>query len=194
MLSPQIPHLQNEVDLVVTSPLQRTLQTTKLGWGPAIERLGVENVICLPQAQECNDFPCDTGSPREYLEANPEFADFDFSMLTPEWTSKKGFWSPDPQAISNRARWVRQWLRDRPEKTIVLVAHGDILRNILAGPHGPSSYPWKNAEARIFHFDQASVWTDDCFLDQERVVAAAGGYAPTSTEMDIVQTDALQHL
>ncbi len=186
--------MQREVDLLVTSPLQRTLQTTKLGWRPAIERLGIQNVICLPQAQECNDFPCDTGSPREQLETKPEFADFDFSMLTPDWTSKKGFWSPDPSAISNRARWIRQWLRNRPENNIVLVAHGDILRNIVAGPHGPSSYPWKNAEVRIYHFDQSSVWTDDCFLDQERVVAAAGGYAPSSTEIDIVESDALQHL
>ncbi|KAF2770673.1 hypothetical protein EJ03DRAFT_388703 [Teratosphaeria nubilosa] len=110
-LAPQIPQLQNEADLI---------------------RLGIENVICLPQVQECNDLPCDTGSPREVLEADPE-----------------GFWAADPQAIANRARWVRQWLRERPEKTIVLVAHGDIPRNITAGPNGPSTYPWKNAEARI---------------------------------------------
>ena len=53
-LAPQIKELAKEVDLVVSSPLKRTLQTTKLGWAPALERLGIENVICLPQAQECN--------------------------------------------------------------------------------------------------------------------------------------------
>ena len=82
---------------------------------------------------------------------------------------------------------MRQWLRDRPEQDIVLVAHGDILRNILAGPRGPSSYPWKNAEARIFKFDRKYVDTDDCFLDEEGVVAAAGGYGPTSTDMDFAE-------
>lgn len=50
-LAPQIPELQQQVDVVITSPLKRTLQSTMLGWGPAVERLGIKNVICLPQAQ-----------------------------------------------------------------------------------------------------------------------------------------------
>jgi len=91
-LSPQITDLQNEVDVLITSPLQRTLQSTKLGWGPVVERLGIKNVICLPQAQECNAFPCDTGSSREILESKDEFKDFNFELLTPDWTSKKGFY------------------------------------------------------------------------------------------------------
>ncbi|EMC94167.1 hypothetical protein BAUCODRAFT_150372 [Baudoinia panamericana UAMH 10762] len=188
-LAPQVAKLQQEVELVATSPLARTLQTTKLGWAPAVERLGIQNVVCLPQAQECNDLPCDTGSSRDVLEANPEFAGFNFSTLTPDWTSKQGFWAADPKSISNRARWVRQWLRARPEKDIVLVAHGDVLRNITAGPNGPSMYGWKNAEVRIFKFDPEYVDTEDCFLDQKGVVAVAGGYAPTSTEMDLVGGD-----
>lgn len=138
--------------------------------------------------------PCDTGSSREKLEANPEFADFDFSKLTPDWTSKQGFWAPDSESILNRARWVRQWLRARPEKTIVLVAHGDVLRQITAGPSGPSTYHWKNAEARVFHFDSKSVDSEDCFLDQEKIVAAAGGYEPTSTEMDLIGGESLGNL
>ncbi|KAK3677073.1 hypothetical protein LTR78_003278 [Recurvomyces mirabilis] len=183
-LAPQVSPLQKEVELVVTSPLSRTLQTTLLGWGPAAKRLGISNVICLPQAQEVNDLPCDTGVSREKLQAKPEFKGFDFSMLTPDWISKEGFWSPD--AADERARWVREWLRARPEQTIVLVAHGDILRRITSGPNGPSTYMWKNAEARIYRFDPKSVETEDCFLDDKEFVAAAGGYEPTSTEMDLV--------
>ena len=183
-LAPQVAELQDEVNLIVTSPLMRTLQTTKLGWGPAVKRLGIKNVICLPQAQECNDFPCDTGSPREKLEAMPEFADFDLSRLTPDWTSKQGFWSMDAAAIANRAKWVRHFLRDRPEKKIVLVGHGDILRQITATAAGPSAYMWKNAEARIWEFDPKSVDSDDCWLYQRENVAAAGGYGPTSSDAD----------
>ena len=129
--------------------------------------------------------PCDTGSSKEELEANPEFSEFNFSLLTPDWTGKKGFYAPDSQTILKRAQWVRQWLRERPEKTIVLVAHGDILRQITAGPEGASTYMWNNAEARIFKFHSKSVNDEDCFLDQEGVVAVAGGYLPTSTEMDL---------
>ncbi|KAK6392266.1 hypothetical protein LTR65_003722 [Meristemomyces frigidus] len=184
-LAPKVSDLAKNVDLVASSPLKRTLQTTKLGWAPAVQRLGIDKVICLPQAQECNNLPCDTGSSKEELEAHPEFADFDFSTLTPDWTSKKGFYAPDSQSVLNRARWIRQWLRDRPEKEIVLVAHGDVLRQITAGPDGSSTYMWKNGETRIFTFHSQSVGGEDCFLDHETVVAVAGGYLPTSTEMDI---------
>ncbi|GAB1729007.1 hypothetical protein KC332_g9174 [Hortaea werneckii] len=190
-LAPQIKELAKEVDLVVSSPLKRTLQTTKLGWAPALERLGIENVICLPQAQECNAHPCDTGSPKEVLEAESEFAGFDLSGLTPDWISKKGFYAADPTSLANRAKWVRQWLRDRPEKTIVLVAHGDVLRRITSGPSGPSTYMWQNAEAKIVRFDAKSVDSDECWLDVENTVAVAGGYSPTSTEMDLVGTEEL---
>lgn len=142
-------------------------------------------MICLPEAQECNSFPCDTGSPRSKLEAMPEFAGLDFSRLTPDWTSKEGFWASDPASLQRRARKVRQFLRDTPEKDIVLVAHGDVLRQITSNADGPGRYMWKNAEMRVYTFDLESVDSDDCFLRLEEIVEAAGGYAPTSTMMDI---------
>ena len=152
-----------------------------------MERLGgLKRVLCLPQAQECNALPCDTGSPRAALEADPEFARFDLEMLIPEWTSKQGFWAPDDASLANRARWVRRFLRGRPEKTIVLVAHGDILRHITASPgQGKSHYMWKNAEVRVFEFDPQFVNSDEAYLFQRENVAAAGGYAPTSSEIEI---------
>ncbi|KAF7978953.1 hypothetical protein HWV62_44181 [Athelia sp. TMB] len=186
-LAPQIPDLQKSVDLIVTSALKRTLQSTKLGWGPAVERLGIKHVICLPQAQECNEHPCDTGSSRQDLEALDEFKDFNFELLTDDWNSKKGFYAPDAESLANRARWVRQFLRDRPEAEIVLVAHGDFLRRITCTAEGPSTYQWRNAEVRVFEFDPKTVEGPDCFLYQREIVAAAGGYAQTSTEMDILE-------
>ncbi|KAK3117001.1 hypothetical protein LTR53_002083 [Teratosphaeriaceae sp. CCFEE 6253] len=188
-LAPKVAHLQAEVDLLVTSPLTRTIQTTRRGWAPALQRLGLANVILFPQAQEVNDYPCDTGRPRAEIEGEAEFAGFDLAPLTDDWTSKRGFWADDDETVAERARWVRRWLRARPEKTIVLVAHGDILRRITAGPGGPSGYGWNNAEARIFRFDPESVDTKDCFLDEKGVVAASGGYDLTSTEADMMAAD-----
>jgi broad specificity phosphatase PhoE len=171
--------------LTGTSPLKRTLQSTRLAWGPAIERLGgLKNVICLPQAQECADWTCDVGSAREALEADPEFAVFDFSLLTPDWTSKRGFYAPDPVATAKRAAWVRRWLRDRPEHSIVIVAHGDIIRELTGSAQGPSELMWANAEARIYNFDPAMVASDDCFFLQQYIVAAAGEHGPSSTEIE----------
>jgi broad specificity phosphatase PhoE len=189
-MAPQVKQLQQEAEVVVSSPLKRTLQTTKLAWGPAVERLGIENVICLPEAQECNAHPCDTGSAKEVLEKDPELKGFNLEKLVPEWTSKQGFWAADYETLQNRAKWLRQWLKNRPENTIVLVAHGDILRRITSTPAGPSEYMWKNAEARIWEFDPKSVDSDDCWLYQRENVAAAGGYGPTSTEMDIAEAEA----
>ncbi|EME39879.1 hypothetical protein DOTSEDRAFT_137925 [Dothistroma septosporum NZE10] len=191
----QIPKLQQEAELIVSSPLKRTLQTTRLGWGPAVERLGgIKKVVTLPQAQEVNDYPCDTGSSKEVLEADPEFAQFDFSSLTPDWTSKRGFWADDAETVRKRAQWVRQWLRERPEANIVLVAHGDILRRITGNEKGPSTYMWKNAEVREFRFRPDTVDKEEAYIYQEEEIAAAGGYAPSSTEADIIQAGHEQRL
>ncbi|RYP23856.1 hypothetical protein DL765_000933 [Monosporascus sp. GIB2] len=189
-LARAIPDLQAEAELIAASPLRRTLQTALLGFGPALARLGgaSRGLVCLPQAQECNDLPCDTGSDRSALEADPEFAGIDFAGLPDDWTSKRGFWAAEAGALARRAAWVRRWLRDRPEKTIVLVAHGDILRQITADARragAPSDHPWRNAEARVFEFAPETVDTDDCFLYQRENIAAAGGYEPTSTEIDL---------
>ena len=116
----------------------------------------------------------------------PEFDGLDFSRVTPDWTSKEGFWAPDPRSIANRARAVRHFLRERPEKNIVLVGHGDILRQITCDARGPSTYMWRNAEVQVFKFDPETVNKNECFLKLEEVVEAAGGYDPTSTDIDIV--------
>ncbi|CAO1627556.1 unnamed protein product [Sympodiomycopsis kandeliae] len=174
--------LQGQVDLIITSPLKRTLQTTLLGWKPAVERLGQQNVICLPQLQECNAYPCDTGSPRAQLEADPEIQGFNLELLTPDWTSKQGQYAADEQTLNARAQWVRQFVRSRPEKNILLVGHGDIIRRITGGPLGNSTHAWKNAEVRTYEFDPAHVDTPQAWLTPEGNEVASGGWEPTSTE------------
>nr|POF07120.1 hypothetical protein CFP56_31744 [Quercus suber] len=165
-IAPATPELQNSVNLIVSSPLKRTLQTTLLGWHPAIERLGGRSaIICLPEAQECNAHPCDTGSVRSALEQDPELAGLDLSRLSDEWTSKRGFWAEDrADAVPARARWVRQWLFARPEHEIVLVAHGDILRQIMGSEKGESEHAWKNAEVRVFKFEEGAKEGGPCWL------------------------------
>ena len=129
------PELQSTVELIISSPLRRTLQTTEAGYKGAIERLnGHANVLCLPQLQECNDVPCDTGSHRSVLEAQEAFAKFNLEHLTPDWTRKQGFYAADSAALEKRAQWVRQFLRERPEQHIAVVAHGDFLRRLTDEP------------------------------------------------------------
>ncbi|KAJ3750595.1 histidine phosphatase superfamily [Lentinula detonsa] len=130
----QTAELQQSADLLVTSPLKRTLQTTIIGYRGIRARLESQNpakpIIVLSRLQEVNDIPCDTGSSRDELKQNDEFRGIDFESLEDDWNSKKGDFAPRSVAVRARARWVRRWLRDRPEQNIVVVAHGDILRQI----------------------------------------------------------------
>jgi len=114
---------QKTAELLVTSGLKRSMQTMIVGYPWLRKRLEEAGtpVMVLPQLQECNGDRCDIGSPCEELTADPEFSGLDFSLLTPDWRSKKGFYSPRVPALKERARWVRRWLRDRPESEIVVL-------------------------------------------------------------------------
>jgi len=171
---------QKTAELLVTSALRRPIQTMLVGYPLLRKRLeeAGKPVVVLPQLQECNGFPCDIGSPREELEADPEFAGLDFSLLTPDWRSKEGFYAPTVTALKERARWVRRWLRDREECEIVVVAHGDVLRYITGG------FGWANSEVREYTF-----LTDDEDADAVMVplvaksIVSEGDNEPTSSSI-----------
>ncbi|GAA5883036.1 hypothetical protein JCM16303_006802 [Sporobolomyces ruberrimus] len=176
-----------EVELLVSSPLKRPMQTFIIGYAPLRERLEKEGkpVILLPELQEVNELPCDTGSSRESLESDPEFANLDFSRLDTapsdhdgnSWTSKTGFFSPSQ--VSGRAKWVRNWLRSRPEQKIVVVAHGDILRCLTEGRQ--TATPWANAEVRAYRFKSQD--DEEAVLEKVEEVVEEGKDDPTSSEM-----------
>ncbi|KAI0079362.1 phosphoglycerate mutase-like protein [Panus rudis PR-1116 ss-1] len=181
-------NIQKTAELLVSSAMRRPLSTMLIGYPDLKKRLEAEGkkVVILPQLQECNELPCDTGSPREVLEADPEYAGLDFSNLTPDWTSKQGFYACDEDTLKARARWNRQWLRARPEKEIVVVAHGDCLRYITEGYN--SHRPWANAEVRVYTFaceeeddKDGEAWLVP--LNQPPQVAKEGTTEPTSSEM-----------
>lgn len=81
-------------------------------------------------------------------------------------------------ALQARARYVRQFLRARPEKKIVLVAHGDILRYIVFGEQNGT--PWANAEVRKYKF--ASKDDEGALLIELTTEAKEGAEEPTSSE------------
>ncbi|BGP51936.1 hypothetical protein JCM10450v2_007896 [Rhodotorula kratochvilovae] len=184
---------QRDAELLVSSPLKRPMQTFLVGYAPLHERLAKEGKppVLLPELQEVNALPCDTGSDRPDLEADPEFSSLDFSCLTPSpappahwggattWNGKEGIFAPE--RVEERARWVRRWLRERREKKIVVVAHGDILRVITDGHR--SATPWANAEVRAYTFSSAPEAEDDAVVVPVKEVAKEGGDEPTSSEL-----------
>ncbi|KAH9853359.1 phosphoglycerate mutase-like protein [Lenzites betulinus] len=173
--------VQATAELLVTSGLRRTLSTTLDGYPVLRRRLEAAGkpIIVLPQLQEANDLPCDTGSDRATLAADPEYAALDLSLLTPDWNSKRGAYAASEPALRARARWVRRWLRARPERSIAVVAHGDLLRYITTGRNAHE--PWANVEVREYTFASDDDG-DEAWLVPVQRVAREGGDAPTSSE------------
>ncbi|KAK9896347.1 phosphoglycerate mutase-like protein [Cystobasidium minutum MCA 4210] len=170
--------LLENVELVVSSPLRRALETTLLGLQPVLDRVGRRSVVILPHAQECNIHPCDTGSAAEELVKDPAFEGLDFRMLSkrPDWTSKQGFWSNDPACLHARAKYVRRWLRDQPEKRIVLVSHGNFLRYLVSRAETDDLFA--NGEIRSYTF--ASDDDEDARVVLLQKTAKVGEVKPAS--------------
>ncbi|KAG8695736.1 hypothetical protein FRC08_007589 [Ceratobasidium sp. 394] len=158
------PNFQNIPEVILTSAFRRTLSTTLLALPQAYARLVSQGkVILLPQLQETHDFPCDTGSDRDVLEGTDEFKSLaaqgvDWSPLTEDWNKNEGFYAPTIEALVNRAKWVRNYVRARPETNIVLVGHGGIFREIDGRSRSDDPIVvnalarWGNVEARLYTF------------------------------------------
>jgi hypothetical protein len=115
-----------------------------IGYPDAKARLAKEGVVVLDILQEVNGFPCDipTYPPSAIASSlGGIVSDLDFSGLSEGYASKKGIF--DPENVEQRAAAVRKWLLEREEDEIIgaslysstdiVVAHGDILRQIVDG-------------------------------------------------------------
>ncbi|EWG47656.1 hypothetical protein FVEG_07713 [Fusarium verticillioides 7600] len=144
------PELVN-VDLIVSSPLRRTLQTTLLGFSSQLER-GLQ-IVALPEVQEVSAMNCDTGSDLAVIKEEFRQEPVDFSLVEPGWQVKEGKWAPVVGSISERARAARQWLSERPESEIVVVTHGCFLHFFTddwVNSVNPDGTDWANAEVRSY--------------------------------------------
>lgn len=146
---------QDKIDLVVASPLKRTIYTALLSFKDVIKAKNLK-VIALPELQETSDLPCDTGSPPEEIAREFEDKPVDLSLVKPGWDSKRIKWAPTAKAIESRARDARQWLMARPEKNIVIVTHGGFLHYFTEDWGESNKFQgtgWANTEFRSYDFD-----------------------------------------
>jgi len=141
-LNEQIKHggafaaLKSPIELIVSSPLTRTLQTSELvfeGYNPAIPR------IVLPLASERVYMSSEVGTPSDILKT--KFSAWDFSEIKTtgawwyvpsdtdnaavEWRPPGDYACPgEPkEAFIARMKALKLWLDKRPEKMICLVTH-----------------------------------------------------------------------
>jgi broad specificity phosphatase PhoE len=133
--------------LVISSPLQRTIQTTLLAFTKVLDKRyyedgsgnGVEGgaeLLLDPDLQERSALPCDTGSDRKVLEK--AFPTLDFTTLSSGWPSKEGAYAADDSAVDERARRVRELVRKRADqlkdskkRDIVIVTHGVFMKFLV---------------------------------------------------------------
>ncbi|PUU75615.1 histidine phosphatase superfamily [Tuber borchii] len=165
-LSKEFPS-EPPVDLLVSSPLRRTIQTTLLGFKKQVES-GVK-VELLAELQEVGKSPCNTGSSRDDLEKEELFKELDFSGLPDDWTSKALYAPLDPHPLSERARVARKWLRSRSESHVVVVLHGNFIHYVTEALDSNGNLPgtrWSYTEFRSYVFvdgdeDNASIIETD---------------------------------
>lgn len=132
----------DDIDLVVVSPLRRALQTYDLGLR---RHLPGTPVVALPHAAERLYLISDVGSPVSELQKDFPYVDFD-EISDPTqpwwWTPTAGAyteWRPmgrrqryacpgEPAAdFSARMQRLQEWLERRPEQKIVVVCHHGVI-------------------------------------------------------------------
>ncbi|KAH8895622.1 phosphoglycerate mutase-like protein [Thozetella sp. PMI_491] len=136
------------IDLIVASPLKRTIYTALLSFKSIIEKKNLV-VLAVPDLQEVSDMPSDTGS--ELAELETEFAGqpVDFSLLYPGWNRKEGRGAPWAGPMKVRAQKAREWLRDREETNIAVVTHGGFLAYFTGDFSHVDSFDWEAFEAKM---------------------------------------------
>lgn len=136
--------IAQEVELIITSPFLRTIETTLIGLDWLVQR----GVPIEPDAlwQENSAKPCDTGSDAAHL--STLFPHIDFSKLDPVYPSKADdtIYAFTKSAVVRRGEMCLQNLYNRKEKVIAVVSHSGFLRTAI------SQTLYFNADYRVFDF------------------------------------------
>lgn len=135
--------MAKEIELVVASPMRRTLQTAQqtLGWLIAEKEV---QAVAKAEWQENSNKPCDTGTNIAIM--SKEWPQFDWSGVDPVFPSKTGLYEFSKDGLTRRGIEARRWLKNRPEKVIAVVSHAGFLRV------GVSYCQYDNADFRVFNF------------------------------------------
>ncbi|KAI1336505.1 histidine phosphatase superfamily [Xylariaceae sp. FL0016] len=172
--------LAKQAELIITSPMRRTIQTALGSVDWLIEKgVKIEADACW---QENSAKPCDTGSPVEKVKQ--EFPIVDFANVDGVWPDKTSeaayLYRYNKQAILLRCQEALKKLYDRPEKVIVVVSHSGFLRLAVTGTF------FFNADYRIFDFADRPSAGDSYRLEQHAQTKEKGGGLGRSFTHEVV--------
>ena len=117
-------------DLMLCSPLTRTLQTFSL-----IFPFPINNTIILPLVREHLDHSCDVGRQPTILQK--EFPQLNFDKIKDYWWNnnipidEKAINWESIEDLDKRVLEFKQWIQNRSEKRIALVSHGTFISRII---------------------------------------------------------------
>lgn len=162
----------DDVGLVITSPLRRTLQTALIGFSKCLDAKNYHssaNASCAgstalprgaelslePEIQAHSSRPCDTGSPAEILQS--EYPDLPWSEIDLGiFPAKEGKYAPDAESLEQRGKRVQQMLlrefkrlEGSGREDIVPVSHGGFLRYISGHKEGIPNSRWRSFNVRF---------------------------------------------
>lgn len=126
LITKDASHPLHRVEVVISSPLTRALQTSRIIFGPGSS--SPPRCVSAIHSERCIA-PCDVGRPPSDLANDPLFADFQldawegFADLPEVWwpqgrTLREEFWPID------RVEAFKLMLMSRPEKILAVVGHG----------------------------------------------------------------------
>lgn len=136
-----------DFDLLICSPLTRTLQTFSLIFPDSIP-----NTIILPFVREHLDHSCDVG--RQPSVIQEEFPEFNFTELKDFWwnndipINEKAINLESIEDLDKRVKKFKDWIDKRIEKRIALVSHGTFISRII-------NFQLNNCEFEIWYPDNA---------------------------------------
>ncbi len=132
-------------DLLLCSPLTRTLQTFNLIF-PNMKK----NTLILPFVREHSQCSSEVGRQPSIL--NKEFPNFNFNNLKNFWWNndlpidEKKIIDESIEDLDKRVLKFKKWIEKRPEERIALVSHGTFISRIIG-------YLLDNCEFKIWYQD-----------------------------------------
>ncbi|KAJ4333653.1 hypothetical protein N0V95_009369 [Ascochyta clinopodiicola] len=172
--------LANKVDLIVVSPMRRTLETMTIG----LDWLIKKGVPVLPDANwhENADKPCDTGNTMDVI--SKEYPQYDFSGVDPLYPDKTSNLATNPYAFTQKAIVARgqtclKDLYNRPEKVIAVVTHSGFLRTAVC------NRMFFNADWRVFDYDEAETQKQGRYVLKEWEATEKQGGGMARSEVGI---------
>ena len=117
-------NLYEKIDLVVVSPLSRSLQTCSNIFDNIMNQV---NFICVEEIREHINKPCHKRKKKAELKNKYKFIDFSNIAYENDYLYDKYNCNEPKSEVIKRCDKFIKWLKCRKEKNIVVISHGNYL-------------------------------------------------------------------